>query len=68
MQGMTQGESACSAARVFSSSSPVSYGSIVPFSHLKASWRPEERPGLVGGLQSHTCGLPLPRMGHKQPT
>lgn len=64
-------EAACSAARVFSRSSSVPQ-LLYPIS--KASHSPEARPDPVDGLQSHTCGLPLPspvpakRMGCTWPT
>lgn len=67
-----QGEGACSTARVFSCSSSMAQLLLYPVS--KASCPPEEGPDPVDGLQSHTCGLPLPsplpaeRMGYKWPT
>lgn len=55
---VTQGEGACSTARVFSCSSSMAQLLLNPIS--KASCPPEEGPDPVDGLQRRTCGLPLP--------
>lgn len=70
---VAQHEAACSTARVFSRSSS-SMAQLLLYAISKASHPPEERPDPVDGLQSHTCGLPLPspvpakRMGCRWPT